>query len=187
MSLFDRVNDDLKTAMRARERGRVDALRNIRAAFLNEMKKDNSDSLDDATCVAILRRLEKQRKESIEAFEKGGRDEQAAAEKAELEILQAYVPSLADEDTTRGWVQEAVDASGAAGPGDVGRVMGALMKAHKGEIDGALAKKLAAELLAGGIARSIRRGGALANWATRDPTRPASPRGRSLRRPAFAR
>ena len=73
----------------------------------------------------------------------------AANERAELAILQEFLPSLADEAQTRGWVEEAISASGAATPGDMGRVMGALMKAHKGDVDGNIAKKIAQELLSG--------------------------------------
>ncbi|MGH0033472.1 MAG: GatB/YqeY domain-containing protein [Myxococcota bacterium] len=147
MSMVERVSEELKVALKARETNRVAALRGIRAAFLNEMKKDGADDLAEDVCIAVLRRLEKQRKESIEAFEGAGRSEQAAAERAELEVVQSYLPQLADEETTRGWVQEAIDASGASAPGDLGRVMGALMKAHKGDVDGNLARQLATRLL----------------------------------------
>ncbi len=149
MGIFETVTAQMKEALKAKDSARLTALRNIRAAFLNEMKKDNATDVPDEVCVGLLRRLEKQRLESIEAFEKAGRTEQAAAEQADLAVIRGYLPSLADEATTRRWVQEAIAASGAAGPSDVGKVMGALMKAHKGEMDGALANRLARELLAG--------------------------------------
>src|SRR4030095_7107389 len=98
----------MKAAMLAKDAARLSALRNIRAAFLTEMKKSNAKELPDETCVDLLRRLEKQRKESIEAFEKGGRAEQAAAEKAELNVIGEFLPQLADEATTKGWVEEAI-------------------------------------------------------------------------------
>ena len=148
MAILDDVTARMKEAMKAKQPERLSALRNVRAAFLTEMKKDNSDTLPDETCVAILRRLEKQRRESIEMYEKAGRSESAAAEKAELAVLQEFLPSLAGEDKTREWVKAAIEETGASGPGDMGRVMGAVMKAHKGEVDGGLAKKVAAELLA---------------------------------------
>lgn len=150
MSIFDAVNDQMKQAMRSKDAVRLGALRGIRAAFLNELKKDGSEHLDDAACTTLLRRLEKQRKESIEAFEGAGRDELAAKERAELEVVASFLPSLADEATTRAWVEAAIAESGASGPGDVGRVMGAVMKAHKGDVDGNLAKSIAQGLLAGG-------------------------------------
>lgn len=135
--------------MLAKDAARLSALRNIRAAFLTEMKKSNAKDLPDETCVDLLRRLEKQRKESIEAFEKGGRAEQAAAEKAELNVIGEFLPQLADEATTKAWVEEAIRATNAAQPNDLGKVMGAVMKAHKGEVDGTLARTLAAKILGG--------------------------------------
>jgi hypothetical protein len=149
MSIVDDVSARLKDAMKAGEPLRLRALRNMRTAFLNEMKKDGSDTLSDEACMGLLRKLAKQRHESIDAFEQAGRMEQAAEERAELEVIESYLPSLADEATVRGWVEEAIAQTGASAPGDVGRVMGALMKAHKGEMDGGLAKKIAAELLSG--------------------------------------
>jgi len=147
MSIYEQVNSELNAAMKSRERVRVNTLRGIRAAFIEEMKKDGSSSVGDDQSVAILRRLARQRGESIDAFEKGDRPELAAAEKAELEIIEGFLPSLADEVTTRSWVKATIAETGAAGPGDVGRVMGQLMKSHKGEIDGKLAKTIASELL----------------------------------------
>jgi uncharacterized protein YqeY len=147
MGIFDDVSAQMKEALKAKEAIRLGALRGIRAAFLNELKKDGAETLDDEACVVLVRRIEKQRKESIEAFEQAGRDEQVATEREELAVLQSFLPSLADEAQTRSWVQEAIALSGAAEAKDVGRVMGALMKAHKGEIEGGLAKKIAAELL----------------------------------------
>jgi uncharacterized protein YqeY len=149
MGIEQTVNERLAEAMKARDAARVAALRGIRAAFLNEMKKDNAKTLSDEVSVEVLRRLAKQRRESIEAFEAGGRPERAADERAELAVVEEFLPQLADEAATRAWVEEAIAATGAARPGDVGKVMGALMKAHKGEVDGQLARRLAQERLAG--------------------------------------
>jgi len=149
MGIEQTVNERLAEAMKARDAARVGALRGIRAAFLNEMKKDNAKTLSDEVSVEVLRRLAKQRRESIEAFAGAGRPERAAEERAELAVIEEFLPRLADEAATRAWVQEAIAASGAAQPGDVGKVMGALMKVHKGEVDGQLARRIAQELLAG--------------------------------------
>jgi len=149
MAIEQTVSERLADAMKARDAARVAALRGIRAAFLNEMKKDNAKTLADETSVEVLRRLAKQRRESIEAFEGAGRPERAAEERAELAVIEEFLPRLADEDATRAWVREAIAQSGAAKPGDVGKVMGAVMKAHKGEVDGQLARRLAQELLGG--------------------------------------
>jgi uncharacterized protein YqeY len=148
MGMVEDVSARMTAAMKAKDAPRTAALRNIRAAFLVEMKKDGSTTLSDETCVAVLRRLEKQRRESIEAFEAAKRPDRAAEERAELAVIEEFLPKLADAARTRAWVQEAIAASGASQPGDLGRVMGALMKAHKGEVDGNLARQIAAELLA---------------------------------------
>jgi uncharacterized protein YqeY len=150
MGLFDDIGAAVHVALKAKDAPRVTALRNIRAAFLLEQKKDNAKTLSDETCIALLRKLEKQRHESIEAFEKAGRPERVAEERAELAVIGEFLPRLADEATTRAWVEQAIAASGAAKPADLGRVMGALMKAHKGEVDGNLARALATRLLGQG-------------------------------------
>lgn len=147
MPIADQVTEQMKQAMKARDERRLAALRSMRSAFLNEMKKDGSSSVSDAVCEGLLRKLEKQRKESIEAFTNAGREELAAAERAELAVIQEFVPKLADEAKTRDWISAAIAQSGATGSKDVGKVMGALMKAHKGEIDGDLARRLAQEML----------------------------------------
>jgi uncharacterized protein YqeY len=147
MSIFEQVNQQMKDAMRGQRKLELQALRSIRAAFLVRMKEDASETVSDADCLPILRKLEKQRHESIEAFENAGRAEQAAAERAELEVILTFLPSLADEATTRAWVEKAIAESGAKTAKDLGRVMGALMKAHKADVDGNLARKIASELL----------------------------------------
>ena len=149
MGIYDEIGAGLKTALKAKDAERLAVLRGIRAAFINEMKKDNSDSVGDEVCIALLRKLEKQRLESIDAFEKGGRPERAAAEQAELAVIREFLPALADEAQTTIWVDEAIAASGAASAKELGKVMGALMKAHKGDVDGNLARSIAAAKLGG--------------------------------------
>jgi uncharacterized protein YqeY len=150
MGLLDDITAQLPDAMRAKDTTRLSALRSARAAFLTEMKKDGAESLSDEACIATLRRLAKQRNESIEAFEAAGRPERVAEERAELAVLEEFLPKLADEDTTRAWVEAAIASSGASAPGDLGRVMGALMKEHKGDVDGGVARRIAGELLGKG-------------------------------------
>ena len=96
MSILDEVTGRMKEAMRNKDTGQLNALRNIRAAFLTEMKKDNSETLEDDACVTLLRRLEKQRKESIDAYEKGGRDELAEQEKLE-QAFDRIIPWMAKQ------------------------------------------------------------------------------------------
>lgn len=147
MAIFDTISSQIKDAMRARDKQRLTALRSIRTVFIESMKETGVDTLDDATCVAGLRKLAKQRKESISAYESGGRDDLVAEEAAELAIIEEFLPQLADAGKTREWVTEAITSTGASSPGDLGRVMGHLMKNHRGEIDGKLANTIAQEIL----------------------------------------
>jgi hypothetical protein len=147
MGRVETVTAQIKDAMKAKDAPRLAALRNIRAAFLVEMKKDGRETLDDAASIAVLRRLAKQRQESIEAFTQANRPERVAEEQAELRVIEEFLPRLADEATTRAWVKEAIAASGATSAKELGKVMGALMKTHRGDVDGELARSLAAELL----------------------------------------
>ena len=149
MPIIDDVTSQMKDAMRAKDKIRLTALRGIRAAFIEALKADGSETLADEKCIPILRRLEKQRKESIAAYEAGGREDLAAPERGELAVIEDFLPSLADEATTTTWVQTAIEAAGATGPQDMGKVMGALMREHKGEVDGGLAKNVALKLLRG--------------------------------------
>jgi len=147
MSIADDVTAQIKDAMKAKDAVRLSALRSMRTAFLNEMKKDGASSIADEVCEGLLRKLEKQRKESIEAFEKGDRPEMAEAERAEMAVIQEFLPQLADAAQTRTWVEEAIASSGASEAKDMGKVMGALMKAHKADIDGNVAREIVQELL----------------------------------------
>jgi uncharacterized protein YqeY len=147
MGIFEDVSTQLRDAMKAKDETRLAALRSVRAAFLNECKKDNATTLADDVAVSLLRKLEKQRQESIDAFSAAGRADRADAERAELAVIQTFLPRLADEATTRRWIAEAIAASGAQNAREIGKVMGAVMKAHKGEVNGDLARKLASELL----------------------------------------
>ena len=148
MSLVDDVSAELKTAMRAKDKPRVQALRSIRAAFIEELKTDAAkESLSEEEALSILRRLAKQRRESIEAYTAGERPDLAQTEEAELVVIEAFLPAVADEATTRTWVQQAIASTGASAPSDLGKVMGVLMKKHKGVLDGKLANQIARELL----------------------------------------
>ena len=149
MNLVERVSEQMKAAQKARDAAQLSALRNVRAALLNEMKKDGATTLDDAVATGVLRKLAKQREESIEAFAGTGRTDRADAERAEKAVIESFLPQLADEATTRAWVQAAIAETGAASARELGKVMGAVMKAHRDDVDGALVRRIAGELLAG--------------------------------------
>lgn len=147
MGIYEQVSERLHEAMRARDKARTSALRNIRAALQTAAKETGAETLSDEESLAVLRRLAKQRAESIEAYEQGGRSDLAEAERAELAVVEGFLPRLADEETTRGWVREAIARSGATSARDVGKVMADLMRHHRDELDGKLANRLARELL----------------------------------------
>lgn len=147
MSLVQAVSDELKKAMLAKDAPRVGALRMIRAKFI-ELEKSGTGAVTDDKAIAALRSLKKQREESILAFA-GTRDDLADTERAELAVIDGFLPKLADEAQTAVWVAEAIAASGATNPKDFGKVMGVLMKSHKDDIDGGVARALINKALGG--------------------------------------
>ena len=146
-SIVDTVSAQMKDAMKSKDSTRLAALRNMRAAFLTAMKADGAETLSDDKAVDTLRKLAKQRAESIASFKAGGREDAAAAEQAELEMIEACLPALADDAQTEAWVKEAIAAVGATKPGDMGKVVGAVNKAHKGQVDNARVSAAAKRLL----------------------------------------
>lgn len=147
-TLVETVSSELKVAMLARDAARTGALRMIRAAFI-ELAKDGKGEVTDERCVEVLRRLRKQREDSIDSYEKAGRTDLADVERAEMTIIDSLLPRLADEATTLEWVRAAIAESGAQGPREMGKAMGALMKAHKADVDAGLARQLLTRELGG--------------------------------------
>ncbi|MSP55766.1 MAG: GatB/YqeY domain-containing protein [Myxococcales bacterium] len=148
MPLLEQISADLKTSMLARDAARTSAIRMIRAAFI-DLEKEGKGAVTDDRCIEALRRLKKQREDSILSYTSANREDLAVIERAELGIIEAYLPQLADEATTLGWVKEAIATSGATSLKESGKVMGALMKLHKADIDGAVARRLIEGQLAG--------------------------------------
>lgn len=148
MALKDQVSDELKKAMLAKDAARTTGLRMIRAAFI-ELEKEGKGEVTDERCFEALRRLKKQREDSIQSYEQAGREDLAAVERSELAIIETFLPKLADEATTLVWVKEAVAASGATSTKEIGKAMGALMKAHKADVDAGIARKLLEKELGG--------------------------------------
>jgi len=144
-TLSARIVDDMKTAMRAKDKPRLGALRMLRAAMIEAEK--SGKALTDDGAVAILRKLKKQRLDAADTYRKGEREDLAEAELFEAGVIDTYLPQLADEGQTLVWVKEAIASSGATAPNQLGMAMGALMKAHKGQVDGGLARKLLASEL----------------------------------------
>ena len=134
MSLKDQINEDMKTAMRARDSERLSAIRMLLAA-IKQKEVDERIVADDAQVVAIVDRLLKQRKDSITQFEAGGRPELAERERAEALVLSAYLPQQASAAEVAAEIDAAVAATGAASPQDMGRVMAVLKSRLAGRAD----------------------------------------------------
>ncbi|CAB3726818.1 GatB/YqeY domain-containing protein [Trinickia soli] len=134
MSLKDRINEDMKTAMRAREAGRLATIRLLLAA-IKQREVDERTTLDDAAVTAVIDKMIKQRKDSISQFEAAGRTDLVEQERAELAVLAAYMPAQLSEAEIAEQVQAAVAETGATGPQDMGKVMGVLKGKLAGRAD----------------------------------------------------
>jgi len=134
MSLKDRINDDMKAAMRARETERLGTIRLLLAA-IKQREVDERIVLDDAAITAVIDKMIKQRKDSISQFEAAGRTDLVDKESAELTILAAYMPEQLSDAEIAAEVQAAVTQTGAAGPQDMGKVMGILKPKLAGRAD----------------------------------------------------
>ena len=147
MSLKDQITEDMKTAMRAKEMERLGTIRLLQAA-MKQKEVDERITLDDAGVIAIVDKLIKQRKDSIAAFEGAGRQDLADKEKAEMAVLQVYLPARLSAEEVAAEVKAIVSELGAKGPGDMGKVMGAVKtrlagKADMGEVSAAVKAALA--------------------------------------------
>ncbi|HQS33522.1 GatB/YqeY domain-containing protein [Polaromonas sp.] len=147
MSLKDQITEDMKTAMRAKDSERLGTIRLLLAA-IKQKEVDERIVVDDVAVVAIVDKLIKQRKDSIEAFQKAERKDLADKEAAEQVVLQAYLPARMSADEVMAAVKAIVAETGATGPGDMGKVMGAVKaqlagKADMGQVSAAVKAALA--------------------------------------------
>jgi len=147
VSLQERIAADLADAQRARDKDRVRVLRLLRAALQNAAI-DAGGVLDEDAVQRVLRRQAKQRRDSVSAYEAGGRDDLAAMEKAELAVIGECLPQQIDDTALEAAARSAIEAVGASGPGDLGKVMGPLMKDLGGQADGRRANAMVRRLLA---------------------------------------
>ncbi|MGO4303854.1 MULTISPECIES: GatB/YqeY domain-containing protein [unclassified Cupriavidus] len=134
MSLKARINDDMKAAMRAREADRLGTIRLLLAA-IKQREVDERVELDDSAVTVVIDKMIKQRKDSISQFEQAGRNDLADKEKAEVEVLTAYMPAQLSDAEVAAEVQKAVTESGATGPQDMGKVMGIVKPRLAGRAD----------------------------------------------------
>ncbi len=134
MSLKDQITDDMKNAMRAKDSERLGTIRLLLAA-IKQKEVDERIVVDDIAVVAIVDKLIKQRKDSIEAFQKADRKDLADKEAAEQLVLQTYLPARMSADEVTAAVHAIVAETGATGPGDMGKVMGAVKAKLEGKAD----------------------------------------------------
>ena len=134
MSLKERITDDMKAAMRAKDAERLTTIRMLLAAC-KQREVDERIELDDAAVIGLVDKLIKQRKDSVTAFEQGGRADLAAKESAEIKVLEAYLPQRLSAEEVAAAVASIVATLGAAGPGDMGKVMGAAKAQLAGKAD----------------------------------------------------
>ena len=134
MSLKDQITEDMKTAMRAKDSGRLGTIRLLQAA-MKQKEVDERVTLDDAMVIAIVDKLIKQRKDSVDAFNKAGRQDLVDIEEAEMKVLQVYLPARLSADEVAAEVKAIVAELGASGPGDMGKVMGAVKQRLAGKAD----------------------------------------------------
>ena len=137
MSLKLQIQEDMKSAMRAREADRLATIRMLLAA-LKQREVDERIELDDAAVIGIVDKLIKQRKDSVAAFRSGGREDLADKESAEITVLEAYLPQRLSAEQVDAEVKRLVVELGAAGPSDMGRVMGAAKQRLAGQAEMAL-------------------------------------------------
>lgn len=142
MSLKLQITEDMKTAMRAKDSERLGTIRLLTAA-IKQKEVDERVELDDAAVIAVIDKMVKQRKDSITAFEQGGRADLAAKEQAEMAVLAAYLPARLSADEIAAEVKAIVAELGASGPGDMGKVMAAAKtrlggKAEMGQVSAAV-------------------------------------------------
>jgi len=133
-TLKERITEDMKAAMRAKDAERLGAIRMLTAA-IKQKEVDERVELDDVAVVGIVDKLLKQRKDSIDAFQKAGRQDLADKEQAEMAVLQAYLPARLSVDEINAEVKAIVAETGAKGPGDMGKVMGAAKQRLAGKAD----------------------------------------------------
>ena len=150
MALHTDIQAELKDALRAKDEVRLRTVRSMLTAFTNELVakgKKPSEVLDDDGVLEVIRRLAKQRNESIVQFEQGGREDLAQIEKDELAVLQGYLPKMMSPEEIEPLVKAKIEELGVTDKSGVGKLIGALMKDLKGKADGSTIKEIAEKLL----------------------------------------
>lgn len=148
MTLKQRLTDDMKAAMKSGDKQRLGVIRLVNAA-IKQREVDERIELDDAAVVAAMEKMVKQRKDSVSQFEAANREDLAAIERAEIEVIQGYLPEKLDEAAILAAIDEAIAATGANGPADMGKLMGVLKPKLAGQADMGQVSALVKQKLAG--------------------------------------
>ena len=148
MSLKQRLTEDMKTAMKAGEKERLATIRLINAA-IKQREVDERIELDDAQVLLVLEKMVKQRRDSVTQYEAAAREDLATVERAEIAIIDQYLPAKLDEAAIQAAIDAAVGETGATGPADMGKLMGVLKPRLAGQADMGLVSKLLKQRLAG--------------------------------------
>ncbi len=149
MSLEDKINADIKAAMLAKQEAALRALRAVKSAILLAKTSGGSGALTEDDEMKILQKLVKQRKESVEIFEKQGREDLSIGEKEEIAVIEKFLPAQLDEAAIRAELTKIISTTGASSPSDTGKVMGAASKAFAGKADNKIVAAIVKELLSG--------------------------------------
>ncbi|MGM0505605.1 MAG: GatB/YqeY domain-containing protein [Bacteroidota bacterium] len=152
MTLKERILEDMKVAMKSKQKDRLRVLRSLKAKLMEreiDERKGGEATLTDEQALDVLVKAAKQRRESIEQFGDAGRDELVQQEEEELEIIESYLPETLSEEEVRNIVKKAISDTGASGMSDMGRVMGQLVPKLKGQADGSVISRLVKEELNG--------------------------------------
>lgn len=150
MSIKEKILDDLKSAMKQQQADRLRVLRSLKAKILEKEiseRKGGEGEISDEQVIEVLMKAAKQRKESIDQFEQGGRDDLVEKEKEELVIIEEFLPKMMSEDEVRASVKEQINQLGASDMSDMGKVMGVMMAKLKGKADGSLVSRVVKEEL----------------------------------------
>lgn len=149
MNIHDKIKNDIKEAMKARDKARLRSARNLLSAFTNELvaqKRKPNEALTDDEALTVIARSAKQRKDSIKQFSEGGRDDLVTPEKEELEYLEAFLPEMMGENEIRTIAEAKKEELGVDDKVKMGILMGAVMKEVKGKADGGDVKKIVESL-----------------------------------------
>lgn len=146
MSLNERLNEDMKQAMRSQDKFKLSVIRMVRSSIKN-IEIDQRRTLDDNEVLDILSREIKQRKDSLQEFQKAGRDDLTEAVKSEISIIAEYLPEQLSEEEIKAIVQQTIQEIGASSKADMGKVMSALMPKVKGRADGKLVNQAVQQFL----------------------------------------